>query len=55
MRLIPIILLFIILGCSNHTKLVINHPTFMAHLKGRDDNINGAALTIRVRWDIKSK
>lgn len=50
-----IILSLLLLSSCTHTKLVISHPTVMGHIKGRDDNINGAAVTVRVRWDITPK
>lgn len=39
-------------GC-NHAHLIVNHPTVRIHAKGHNDNINGAAITVRVRWDVK--
>jgi len=48
------LILLVLSGCG-HTKLIINHPTAMAHIKGKIDNVDGAAITVRVRWDLVSK
>ena len=47
-------IMFIINGCA-HTKLIIAPPTVRMHVKGNLDNINGASITVRVKWDITSK
>jgi len=54
-----LLLSLILLGCTN-TKLVVIRPKISFSLKGNVDdddivNINGAAVTVRVKWDIKKK
>lgn len=54
MKLYLSLMLLMCIGC-NHTNLIITHPTIRVHAKGHDDNINGAAVTVRVRWDFLLK
>lgn len=54
-----LLLSLILLGCTN-TKLVVVRPKVSLSLKGNIDDddvvhINGAAVTVRVKWDIVKK
>lgn len=52
MRFFNLLILISFLSSCTSTKLIVNSPTLRVHAKGNDDNINGAAITVRVRWDI---
>lgn len=54
-----LLLSLLLFGCAN-TKLVIVRPKVFVNIKGNVDddevvNINGAAVTVRVKWDIVKK